>query len=248
MCDYNHIVDAYGSCVLDTSEADADTDADSDADTDADSDTDTDADTDADPTKDTDGDGFYDVEEDAWGTGIKDPYSWPYTSSSWPDFTDEAAADGVVGTGMGIGDEMPDHTLTDQYGRPVRLYDFYGHVVLLVMSAAWSGPDGQMTQALDELWEANRESGFVVVQVLVENGAGATTSVADLDNWSDKYNLYFPVALDPEETLFDGLIDASTFDAVSPSYLLLDRTMTIDSAYAGTGTEHHARIDALLTK
>ncbi|MFT5681895.1 MAG: peroxiredoxin [Myxococcota bacterium] len=245
----------FGSPDCTTSEADADTDSDSDADTDSDtdadtdSDTDTDTDTDTDPGTDSDSDGFTDVDESGWGTDPEDPWSWPYESSYWPDLGDEAAAAGVTGEGLAMGDEVADHTFTDQYGRPVSLYDFYGHVVLFVVSAAWSAPDLQLTDGLSDLWDDNRESGFIIIQLLIQDGARGTVEVYDLESWADNQRLDFPVVLDPDGTLFDGLIDGGTFYRQVPSYLLLDRTMRIDSSYAGYGdSSHEVRLSELLVK
>lgn len=234
-----------------TDEADADTDSDADADTDADTDSDTDADSDADTDtdlgKDSDSDGFTDTDESAWGTDPQDPWSWPYESSYWPDLGDEAAADGVSGEGMALGDELADHTFTDQYGRPVSLYDFYGHVILFVVSAPWSSPDVKLTDGLSDLWEDNRESGFVIIQLLIQDGARGTVEVLDLESWADGQWLDFPVVLDPDDSLFDGLIDAGTFSRQIPSYMLIDRSMSIDSSYAGYGdTSHEVRLAELL--
>ena len=62
-------------------------------------------------------------------------------------------------------------------------------------------------------------------------------------------NLSYPVVLDPDERLFADLIGAGTFVSAIPSYLLLDRTMTIDSSYMGYGqTEHEARLLELLAE
>jgi hypothetical protein len=187
--------------------------------------------------------------ETSWGTDDTDPYSWPYTSGSWPDFTDEAAAAGAGGTGLGIGDEMPDAILTDQYGNDLQLYDFYGHVILLVVSSAWSASDVLLTEDLPSLWSEHRDRGFIVIQLLLEDEAGYSAEVSDLVTWADDMNLAYPVVLDPAETLFDDLIGAGTFSSAIPSYLLLDRTMTIDSSYMGYGqTEHESRISALTSQ
>ena len=59
-------------------------------------------DTDADADK--DGDGFTDAEEATWKSDPADPYSWPYESGLWPDFTDEASSDGISGVGYAIGE------------------------------------------------------------------------------------------------------------------------------------------------
>jgi peroxiredoxin len=142
---------------------------------------------------------------------------------------------------------MPDVILTDQHGNDLQLYDFYGHVILFVVSSAWSASDALLTEELPELWSEHRDRGFIVIQLLIEDEAGYPAEVSDLVTWADDMNLAYPVVLDPGETLFDDLISAGTFAAAIPSYLLLDRTMTIDSSYTGYGqTEHESRLSVLL--
>ena len=208
-----------------------------------------DADTDADTDGDKDGDGFTDAEEAKWKSDPADPYSWPYESGQWPDFTDEAKADGISGVGYAIGDEIPDVTFTDQHGNSVQIYDFYGHVILLAVVAAWSGPDIAFTQTLPDLWTDNRADGFVVIEVLWNNAQGNDATASDVSTWAAAYGLDFPAVIESPPEIYNDFSRAGTFEGYVPSYVLIDRDMVIDSYYTGFGgSDHEDRLAELLVK
>lgn len=204
-------------------------------------------DTDADADK--DGDGFTDAEEATWKSDPADPYSWPYESGLWPDFTDEASSDGISGVGYAIGEEIPDVVFTDQYGNDAQIYDFYGHVILLVVVAAWSGPDIAFTKTLPDLWTDNRAEGFVVVEVLLEDAMGNDATASDVSAWSATYGLDFPTVIETPPTIYMDFASAGTFNGYVPAYVLIDREMVIDSSYEGSSSaELGIRLAELLVK
>jgi hypothetical protein len=87
-----------------------------------------------DPTNsDSDEDGFMDGEEIDMGTDPTDAGDRPYLGG-WPM---DPCADEIVETGYDQGDIAPDFDLIDQFGDPVRLYDFCDHTVLLASAAFW---------------------------------------------------------------------------------------------------------------
>lgn len=66
-------------------------------------------------------------------SGEPEPPGSPY-SGGW-DIGD--CQDQIVPTGVGVGQVVPDFTLVDQFGDPVRLYDFCHEAVYIVAGAFW---------------------------------------------------------------------------------------------------------------
>jgi hypothetical protein len=82
---------------------------------------------------DTDGDGYTDGEEvDAYTDPLDDscyPYTGGWPRGPWP-------AD-LQSTGTSVGDIAENFVLTDQFGENVKLWSFYGQVVLIKNAAPW---------------------------------------------------------------------------------------------------------------
>ncbi len=83
---------------------------------------------------DSDGDGISDGAEVAAGTNPLDPADHPYLGG-WP--IDSSCRDTIVATGTQLKDIATDFTAPDQFGEQVRLHDFCGKAVMLVMGAFW---------------------------------------------------------------------------------------------------------------
>ncbi len=104
---------------------------------------------------DTDGDGLYDSFEEEIGT---DPeaedsdgdtfadgeeylsYFLPWDEADYPrtgDYPRYAQTDDISATGIEEGDTVSDFSVEDQYGDTIHLYEFYGNVILIEISADW---------------------------------------------------------------------------------------------------------------
>ena len=62
---------------------------------------------------DTDGDGYSDGEELEAGSDPEDGFDWPEGTGHWPDFSDEATAAGLEGTGWSFDDQIPNFQLLE---------------------------------------------------------------------------------------------------------------------------------------
>jgi len=201
---------------------------------------------------DSDGDGYDDSAEVDANSDPVDPFNWPSGEGNWPDFTDEAAANGVVGTGWALEDVMPDFEVTDQFDQGLQLYQYYGFVVLLDLSAGWCGPCKTVAAGAEALFEEHRAEGFATIHYMTDDWGytdGVAANVDFLQDWAQTYGLSFPVTLEAGSmTVKNNLGSAGTYEGYIPFMVLLDRHMKIDSAYTGGSNEEaiNARIVELL--
>ncbi len=89
--------------------------------------------------------------------------------------------------------DAPSFTLPDLDGRPVRLSDFRGKVVLLNFWATWCAPCLEEMPDMQALWEQRREEGFVILAVAADRGSRGPVAA-----FTRKLALTFPVLLDPD--------------------------------------------------
>jgi peroxiredoxin len=204
-----------------------------------------------DPTNaDTDGDGFLDGDEVAAGSDLAAKFSWPFGGDQWPDFSDEAEAAGVSGSGWAVGDVVPNVTFEDQFGNAVDLYDFYGYVILMDFSAGWCGPCRTVAQESQSAWVENREDGFMIIHLMIDDNSndGYVTDDNFLSSWANQYGIEFPVVRDDDVTAFSGVYYSGVYQNGIPFMILLDQDMVLDNGYTGSGSEGQAysRMQSLL--
>ena len=197
------------------------------------------------PVIDADGDGFTDGQEAAVGSDPNNPFSWDFGSGVWPDFSELAKADGVEGTGYGIGDVLPNFRGDDQYGGRAKLHQFYGYVMVLDFMAGWCPPCDDVAQQSQPWWVTVREDGILVIHVVVDDfdGYGAIETDFPLE-WSERHGLEFPVLLDDGHEALEGFEDAGLYQNAIPFTVVLDKKLRVDSAYTGDYGSHGAQLRA----
>jgi thiol-disulfide isomerase/thioredoxin len=88
--------------------------------------------------------------------------------------------------------------LLDLDGKPVRLADLRGKLVLLNFWATWCPPCQAETPVLRELAEAYRDDGLVILGVAVQE-----TTPDDVRAYAERYQLPYPIAFDASADIFD---------------------------------------------
>ena len=189
---------------------------------------------------DTDGDSYSDSEEIDAGSDPSNGFEWPAGEGNWPDFSDEAAADGVVGTGWSIEDQIPDFAMTDQFEQPFHLYQYYGFVILLDISAGWCNPCNYVAGHAEETYQTYKEGGFVEIHIMMDGWIeGDPADMTFLQEWADTHGLTFPLTRevgqdgDPRYAI-NQLRTGGTVQGGIPNFIVIDRDMRIDFAQAGS--------------
>lgn len=124
--------------------------------------------------------------------------------------------------GAGTGDLPPPLELPDLSGRPVRLADFKGKVVLLDFWATWCPPCIEELPDLIRLHKSLETGGFTVVGVAVEE-----SSQADVSEFVRLHKVPYPVLYAEERP------KAFRLRALPTAYLL-DREGRVRQKYLGS--------------
>lgn len=98
-----------------------------------------------------------------------------------------------------IGAPLVDFTLPDIQGQQVSLSDFQGQVVLVNTWATWCPPCRAEMPDLNAYYQAHQKEGFVILAI----NAGESQSIAAA--FAQEYRLAFPVLLDSDYRLLNGL-------------------------------------------
>ncbi len=193
---------------------------------------------------DTDGDGWTDREEIDLVTNPLNKFDWDFGSDRWPDFT-HSAGDIADADTYQMGEVFPDFTYEDQFGNEVSLHQFYDYVILLDLSAGWCGPCQTVAQTANDEWKDFRRDGFLIVHLMLADWTNDVPDEDFLEEWSEEFDLDFPVLGEMDGEVSDALFDANIYEGSIPFVLLLDKDMTIDSRYTGSSP---AQTEAIRTR
>ncbi len=138
-----------------------------------------------------------------------------------------------------VGARLSDFSLVDISGQQVSLSDYRGQVVVLNAWATWCPPCRAEMPALNAYYQAHQADGFVILAI------NAGDAAADAVAFAESYNLAFPVLLDPDLELLDGL-QVHSF----PTSILIGRDGVIKDIHIGlfTPEQIEAKISPLLNQ
>ena len=91
-----------------------------------------------------------------------------------------------------VGFLAPDFTLRTPGGKPIRLSDLHGKVILVNIWATWCPPCRAEMPAMERTYNTYKDQGFVVLAV----DSTIQDALPNVSSFIDEYKLTFPVLLD----------------------------------------------------
>jgi thiol-disulfide isomerase/thioredoxin len=125
---------------------------------------------------------------------------------------------------------LPELTLTDLDGKPWRLADHRGEVVLLNFWASWCPPCREETPGLVRLSKAHKGDAFSIIGVSLDEGGSVRDFVSQ---FRIPYTIAIPQGDSPLLASVQGL----------PTTLLIDRQGRLAKSYLGAESENTFRTD-----
>jgi thiol-disulfide isomerase/thioredoxin len=144
------------------------------------------------------------------------------------------------------GDNACDFVLQDQNGDQVRLYDYYGKVIILDFSAMWCGPCRSAAMEVDSTTLKYGSDEVVYMTILIENSFGKDPDQRDLENWASSYGINInPVLAGSRSWLYSSNWHISAW----PTFFIIDQNMTVRSTIIGFSKyEIESNIEHLLSE
>jgi peroxiredoxin len=128
----------------------------------------------------------------------------------------------VWATPVQVNFPAPELILTDMPGKPVRLSDMRGQVVLLNNWATWCPPCKEEMPELQAYFQAYQGEGFVLVAI------AESDTIEAVQAFVQRQTLTFPIWLDPKD------LSLAAFGNMSmPNSYVIDRTGAVRLAWTG---------------
>ena len=137
---------------------------------------------------------------------------------------------GEPSIGIAPGNLAPDFETVTDTGKPIRLSDYRGDIVLLNFWATWCGPCRIEMPEFEAVYNEHKEQGFTIIAV--NNGE----TVADVQGFRDEYDLSFTLAMDERADIQNQY---NIFGY--PSTFILNRDGTILARHPGPLTADQLR-------
>jgi peroxiredoxin len=123
---------------------------------------------------------------------------------------------------LAVGTPVPEFSFVDRQGKPVRLADYRGRVLLIDIWAAWCGPCREEAPRLADLYHKYQERGLVIIGI-------SPDQPAELEAFVRQFGHTWPQIAEPFEGPAHRLFRVVGY----PSHVLVDRDGRIALAQEG---------------
>ncbi len=134
------------------------------------------------------------------------------------------------------GENPCNFTLMDQNNNEVELYDFYGKVIILDLSAMWCGICVNIAGESESLVQDLGSENVVWVTVLIEDESGLPPDQSDLQRWESLHNASGPI-LAGDRSLVDSSANEGYPVTGWPTIVVIDQEMKIYNGVSGWSEE-----------
>mgnify|MGYP003335190595 FL=1 len=150
--------------------------------------------------------------------------------------------DDLVGQGLDVGEIAPEFRLLDQYGQEVSLWQFYGMIIVLDVSTMWCRPCQELAEGAQAIADDYRDDDVMYITLLAQDLGSDVPDQAELQEWSDEFELYEPILADESGYSYQVVPDNAF-----PGVVLIDRDMSVsDRIQPATDDTIRAAIDDTL--
>jgi thiol-disulfide isomerase/thioredoxin len=102
----------------------------------------------------------------------------------------------TVEEGFRVGQTPLDLRMKDQKGQDVSLWQFYGKVILLDVSAEWCAPCKLLAEETEHTFQDYREDGLMYLTLLAEDEFSQLPNQEILEDWANDFAITAPVLSD----------------------------------------------------
>ncbi|MCJ7586539.1 MAG: TlpA family protein disulfide reductase [Candidatus Aminicenantes bacterium] len=164
-------------------------------------------------------------------------------SNFWPDVVLAREA-GPAGEKQGykVGQKAYDFTLFDKNNRKLTLSNYRGKVVLIDFSTMWCPVCIDEGHHLEQLYQAYKKRGFIVISAISEDDDKELPTLADLKLWASRNQMTFPVIADPNYYV-NRIYYGSTQVVRIPYNVIIDRLGRIALKVVGYDSARHIKIE-----
>lgn len=137
--------------------------------------------------------------------------------------------------GTSVGDTLANLEFFTCDGQPFAMKDLVGKAkaVLLTESAGWCTVCRAEVLRLEGLYKSYIDKGFVIVQTLYQDNAGARATGAFCNEWKNEYGLSYVVVFDPQHKTAPYHPKFATGELATPLNMILDKNLRIQSVVEG---------------